>query len=313
MKTINSTTLLPVLLMWVVCFGSGCQQQTTQTSSSPTMIVDGDGSTQQSDTYAANPDTDTHSSQTDTPLATAGSPEITDGIPDQDTPEQDTPLETSTTDEDNAPTGPTIKIPATWKRLSQTQEIWLDAKKKQVIVGGKVCFDNGPLEMLICPKETKEHESIVSINAESWQVHAALVAIGSSPGVPCRWAPEYTPAWGPTIEIEMMWRDAKTKEIKTIDAKQWILNSDTQKPMTTPLVFGGSYSEPQFEGEQPRYQANDGELICLANFSTSTIDLHVSKEDTDIFFEANTPLIPPINTQVYTIIKPGPVLGKPEE
>jgi len=146
--------------------------------------------------------------------------------------------------------------------------------------------------MLICPKETKEHESIVSINAESWQVHAALVAIGSSPGVPCRWAPEYTPAWGPTIEIEMMWRDAKTKEIKTIDAKQWILNSDTQKPMTTP---------------QPRYQANDGELICLANFSTSTIDLHVSKEDTDIFFEANTPLIPPINTQVYTIIKPGPV------
>jgi len=108
MKTINSTTLLPVLLMWVVCFGSGCQQQTTQTSSSPTMIVDGDGSTQQSDTYAANPDTDTHSSQTDTPLATAGSPEITDGIPDQDTPEQDTPLETSTTDEDNEPAEPTI-------------------------------------------------------------------------------------------------------------------------------------------------------------------------------------------------------------
>ena len=110
-----------------------------------------------------------------------------------------------------------------------------------------------------------------------------------------------------------MWRDEKTKQIKTIDGKQWILNSDTQKPMTTELVFGGSYSEPEFEGEQARYQADDGELICLANFSTSTIDLRVSEKDINILFEANTPLIPPINTQVYTVITPGPVVGKPEE
>ena len=214
---------------------------------------------------------------------------------------------------DAPPAEPTIEIPATWKRLSKKQEIWIDNKNKQVIVGGKVCLDAGPLEMLICPPNTKEHESIVVVNAASWQVDAALQAIGATKGVPCRWDPEYAPAWGAKIDIKMIWRDEKTKKVKTADAKQWVLNVDTQKPMTAELVFGGSRTEAQFEGEKARYLGDDGELICLANFATSTIDLHVTKANTDIFFEANTPQIPPINTQVYTVITPGRVIGKPEE
>ena len=197
--------------------------------------------------------------------------------------------------------------------MSKTQEIWMDLKNKQVIVGGKVCLNEGPLEMLICPQNTKEHESIVSVNAESWQVHAALLRVGATPGTPSRWVPEYTPAWGAKIDIKMMWRDEKTKQVKSIDGKQWLLNIDTKKPMTTELVFGGSSGEPKFEGGQGGYPADAGELICLANFSTSTIDLRVSEKDIDIYFEANTALIPPVNTQVYTVITPGPVVGKPEE
>jgi len=213
--------------------------------------------------------------------------------------------------DEEAPAAPTIDIPEHWKRLGQTHEIWVDHKNKQVIVGGKICFTAGPLEMLICPKGTKEHETIVSVNAESWQVHAALLAVGAEQGVPSRWVPEYTPAWGPKIDVQMMWRDEKTNTVKTIDGKQWILDNDTEKPMTTEFVFGGSYEEPQMEGGRRRYMADDGELICLANFSTSTIDLRILDPDTDLFFEANTPLIPPMNTQIYTIINPGPTVGKP--
>ena len=218
-----------------------------------------------------------------------------------------------TTEEEVTPAEPTIDIPATWTRVFKEQEIWIDLKNKQVIVGGKICLDAGPLEMLICPGNTKAHESVVSANAESWQVHAALTGIGATPGTPCRWNPEYTPAWGPKIDLKMMWRDEKTKQVKSIDGKQWVLNIDTQKPMTTELVFGGSFFSPAIDGGQPQYQANAGELICLANFGSSTIDLQVSKENIDLFFEANTPLIPPVNTQVYTVITFGPVIGKPEE
>lgn len=311
MKTVNRTTLLPALLVGIICFTLGCQQQVTDSSNALTKVVTENKPVKLDDTDTpseANTPSDTNTSEDNTAEETTAA-ETTAA----ETTEQVVQPETSSTNEGDKPAEPTIDIPATWKQLSQTQEVWIDNKNKQVIVGGKVCLNNGPLEMLICPKGTKEHESIVSVNAESWQIHAALVALGASPGTPSRWDPEYTPAWGPSIQIEMMWRDEKTQQVKTIDGKQWILDTNTGKPMTVDLVFGGSYSEPQFEGEQPRYQANDGELICLANFTTSAIDIRVDKNNIDIFFEANTPLIPPANTQVYTIIKPGPVLGKPEE
>ena len=66
------------------------------------------------------------------------------------------------------------------------------------------------------------------------------------------------------------------------------------------------------DGGPRQYVANAGELICLANFSTSTIDLRILDQDAGLYFEANTSQIPPINTQIYTLIKPGPVVGKPE-
>jgi len=39
--------------------------------------------------------------------------------------------------------------------------LWIDQKRKYVVVDGKVSMREGPLEMFACPKGTKEHESIV--------------------------------------------------------------------------------------------------------------------------------------------------------
>ena len=328
MKTAYANILFSVSLLLMIVLATGCQPEDK-------VVVSGDVATDevvdqqnpvgqdQASVDQVKPADETDPSATenvegdsdsgDQSSAIAGSSDLEDSQSSMFSPSGQADENYEAQQEDDTPAEPTIDIPATWKRLGDKQEVWIDTKNKQVIVGGKVCLSEGPLEMLICPRNTKEHEAVVAVNAQSWQVHAGLIAIGATPGVPCRWVPEYTSAWGPKIDIKMMWRDEKTKKIKTIDGKQWILNSDTQKPMTTELVFGGSYSEPEFEGEQARYQADDGELICLANFSTSTIDLRVSEKDINILFEANTPLIPPINTQVYTVIIPGPVIGKPEE
>ena len=329
MKTAYAKTLFSILLLLIVSLSNGCQQPAGQTAgSSDTMVTDKDadqqklaGEDQASDDQEKS--TEDNEDQSATENSKGGSDDgeqpLAKGGPASESANQNPSTEESSNnsdeanDEDEASTEPTIDIPATWKRLSKTEEIWMDATNKHVIVGGKICLDAGPLEMLICPGQTKAHESVVSVNAQSWQVHGALVVVGANPGKPCSWAPKYTPAWGPKIDIEVMWRDEETKQVKKIDGKQWILNINTQKPMTTDLVFGGSYSEPDVEGQPNRYRANDGELICLANFSTSAIDLHVSEENVDVFFEANTPLIPPINTQVYVVIKPGAVIGKPKE
>jgi hypothetical protein len=214
---------------------------------------------------------------------------------------------------DPKPSAPTIEIPKSWIRLSPKDEIWLDRKKKLVIIGGEICLNAGQLEMFICPPQTKLHESIVVAKCQSWQVHAALVAIGASPGKTAQWAPDYEPAWGPKIDIEMIWRDEPSGKTKRADAKQWIQNLDTEKAMKADWVFGGSMMDKNPETGENVYLGNFGELVCLSNFSTATIDLNVESSQYETLFVAFEKNIPPVGTQVYAVLKPGKIIGKPSQ
>ena len=201
----------------------------------------------------------------------------------------------------------TIEIPESWKRLSQEDEIWVDAKAKEVIIAGHVCLTRGGLEMFICPEGTKEHESIIAAHALSSQVHACLIKLGADPGKSTAWDPEYRAAYGPSIGVTLKWQDAETKKTTTMPAKQWIRNFRTKKAMTETWVFGGSefWKDPD-TGEQ-FYYGDSGELVCLSNFGTATIDVNVesSQANEGLLYEAFTENIPPIGTKVYAIIKPG--------
>ena len=203
----------------------------------------------------------------------------------------------------------TIDIPTDWTRLSKEEEIWIDAKKKEVIIAGSVCFNQGPLEMFICPRGTKEHESVIAANALSRQVHAALVAIGADHGKPCSWDPEYRPAHGPSIKVTLIWVDDTGKQIK-MPAEKWIRNSITKKQLDQDWVFGGSQFWTDPDTGRQVYFGDSGELICLSNFSTATIDLAVesSQSNDGLLFEAFTENIPSVGTKVYAIIKPGKII-----
>src|SRR5262245_40020006 len=94
---------------------------------------------------------------------------------------------------DDAPQPPQAKSSAETKatdditppgliKLSKTNDIWLDTKRKAVVVDGQVCLREGLLEMFACPKGTKEHESVVSLNCQADEVHAGLLAAGAKPG-----------------------------------------------------------------------------------------------------------------------------------
>jgi hypothetical protein len=299
-------------LALIVCFSLGCENPATRDAESSSKPSE-DNSALQTPAAAQNnsPNSDVVKNESDDKNATLDpSTNQSDGNPDSGN-QSDELAENPNVEQAAKPRPPTIDIPDTWKRLSPENEIWLDSENKQVIVGGQICLTAGPLEMLICPRNTKEHESVISAKVESWQVHGALMATGATPGAACKWAPDYSPAWGPKIEIEVMWKDAESGEIKKIDGKQWILNIETQKPMVLDLVFGGSFTETNEETGQNYYTGNDGALICLANFSTATVDLRIEDAQTQAFFEANTPKIPPLGTQVYAVIKAGQIVGKP--
>src|SRR5690348_16348771 len=76
-------------------------------------------------------------------------------------------------------------------KLFPKSDVWLDKKRKAVVVDGQVCLREGQLEMFASPRGTKEHESIVALNCQAQDVHAGLLAAEAKPGTPVRFDPEY--------------------------------------------------------------------------------------------------------------------------
>lgn len=97
--------------------------------------------------------------------------------------------------------------------LNPQGTILLDPKRKIVVVQAEVVLREGMLEMLLCLKRTKEHESIFAVDGSAWTIHAGLLAAGAEAGSPVKFHPDYVPATGQEIEILVSWpeRDAAGK------------------------------------------------------------------------------------------------------
>ena len=192
-----------------------------------------------------------------------------------------------------------------WKRISPRDEVWVDTATKEVIVGGYVCLTRGVLEMFACTKQTKEHESIVAVNARAFVIHTALLAVGAKPGHPVVFRPAYQPATGTEIDIRVVWRDADGKNREEAAAK-WIENAATGKPLSHRWVFGGSRFWRDPKSGKEYYQAEGGELICVSNFGTAMIDLPVPSPDSNssLIYRARTAKIPPRKTPVQLVLTP---------
>lgn len=100
-----------------------------------------------------------------------------------------------------------IEPAATAKKLNPSGTVLLDAANKKVVLRGELCLREGLLEMLVCKAKTKEHESIVSVDADAYVIHAALMALSAKPGTPVKFQPEFTPPTGQKIDIYLGWTD----------------------------------------------------------------------------------------------------------
>lgn len=204
------------------------------------------------------------------------------------------------------------------KRLSRTAPIWVDLRRKALFVDGRVAVREGPpLEMFACPAHTKEHESVVAVDAEPRLVHAALLALGAEAGHPVRYEP-YRPATGTKVDIIVQWQDADGRSHK-MPAQQWVRRIATKKALAHPWVFGGSGFWKDEKTGESGYKADSGDFICVSNFDTATLDLPVAstQANADLLFEAFTEHIPPQGTPVRLVLRPRlhemPLVDQPAE
>ena len=202
-----------------------------------------------------------------------------------------------------APAAPGADPHPDLKRLAPREEVWIDPARREVIVGGRIAIDRGPIEFLACPEGTKEHESIVATRASARLVHAALLAIGLEPGSPVSFDPEYVAATGPRVRVRVRWAKPDGSQ-ETVDVRSWVRNTQTGQPLDADWVFGGSgfWTDPA-DGKE-YYQADGGDLICVSNFPTATLDLPVesSQSNEALLFEAFAGRVPPPGTAVELIL-----------
>ncbi len=261
--------------------------------------------------------------------------------------------------------------------LNKSGTVLLDLKRNRLRLKANVVLREGLLEMLCCRKQTKEHESILSVDAKAFVIHTGLLTLGAKKGTPVRFAPKFEGPTGQRIDIFLEWKDQSGK-LHRAPAQSWIRHSinrfyatemkrlpdDVKLPednelrfdkRNQELVWYGWMSKKQlaaflalnkgqafrkaiqsfYERSQPRqmkshwvfagsgffvvektgtnfYQAEGGDLICVANFPTAMLDVAIESSasgEEGLMFEAHTERIPLLGTQVT--IELIPVVQKP--
>jgi len=200
--------------------------------------------------------------------------------------------------------------------VEMTPSLRMDLKNKQVILDAEVVLTQGPLELFLCPKRTKEHEAILAADIVPRSFQLALLGVGAEPGSPALFEPEYIPPRGQAIEIFVEWEEKGAK--KKVNARDWIRHpkdAGAAEPLKAEFVFAGSRFIRIPGEERARWLGDDGDVVCVSNFPGSIIDVDMKSTNANegLLFEAWTERIPPKGTKVRVFFVPGKGIEKKPE
>jgi hypothetical protein len=205
-------------------------------------------------------------------------------------------------------------IPDNYKPLNKNKTIYFEVAPdgtRRVHLMTEVCLREGALEVFMCKFNTKEHESILRVDADARDIHLALLAANAKPGHPAQYIDpktgkaDFKPPTGTSVKVTVTYREKG--QLKTVKAGTWVKDANTKKNLDVDWVFSGSRFFKDPEGKSPDYYlANNGEVITVSNFPESMLDVPIksSKDRSDRPFVADTPKIPPLKTPVLVTLEP---------
>ena len=174
--------------------------------------------------------------------------------------------------------------------------IWIDWRHREVALEAKVVLRRGPLELLACSPNTREHESILVVFGRPRDIYHAMGLIGLEPGSPVRFDSEKAhllPALGESLQLRIRYEEKGME--RTVPASTWLGRASSQEPIANlSWVFAGSRStsDGRFAGDA------EGTVVALVDFEAALIAvgaLHTSDNDA-LWLEARTEAIPPVGT-----------------
>lgn len=184
---------------------------------------------------------------------------------------------------------------------------------QRVEVAAITCLEAGWLEQVACAPGTREHESLVVIEARPSDVHAAMLLAGFQPGAPGRWTYEnqkfaVVPPRGDAVRITVRWQRGEQVIEEPIGA--WMQDPEHNKSFPdTSWIFGGSLmaANPPAMGPGEHYVADySGSIIGLVTFGDEVIGFsEVVADEVEVqepLWQVNSRHVPPFGTKVTVIL-----------
>ncbi|MDG2021705.1 MAG: YdjY domain-containing protein [Phycisphaerales bacterium] len=142
---------------------------------------------------------------------------------------------------------------------------------------GMISLDQGWLEVAVCRRGSREHESIVVTDAVPSVVHAAMLLAGLTPGRPATYD-EATrlpiPPEGPVISIELRFASPESDGDDAATLPLVSVFEDARASVSPIWVFAGSLVRPNPQSMGPgEYYAADyaGTVVGLSTFGDEVV------------------------------------------
>ncbi len=225
------------------------------------------------------------------------------------------------------PAGKTVKLPGLLIELGQGY----------VDVNAEVCLIEGDLEVIACTKGTKEHESIVVIEASAIHVHTALLLLGANSGNPAmkkaineektQWID--LPPRGDPIDVSLVFPDIDGKSVerpigdfitrsKDQMDEQFMNPKGAKQPegdeekFPGTFVFAGSALVDSEDGPRKYLADESGDVISISTFGDEVLCLPniQSQENGALMWQVDATHLPKIHTKVILRLRPQKPLPK---
>jgi hypothetical protein len=198
-----------------------------------------------------------------------------------------------------------------------------------VDVDSRVCLREGLLELIACTKDTKEHESIIVVDAKAAHIHTALLLIGAKPGNPASMQPindemtrfRHLPPSGAPIEVLLVIKDAGGVE-KEHPISDFLSPADNDdgfggapetgdekapgKLPTHVFLFAGSVLDGK-KGEPRTYLGDlSGNVISIATFGDELLCLPGMHDHANgsLMWQVNGDKLPELDSKITLRLRP---------
>lgn len=202
--------------------------------------------------------------------------------------------------------------------------VTINLQERCVDVESTVCLHRGELELVACTQGTKEHESIVAMDAKAVHIHAALLLLGAKPGSPATRQPVGDPAgrWidippsGGPVDVFLVFKGKEGEKVEhpisDFIARSSKRSNDSAAAdqearfPTHTFLFAGSVLYG--DGPGPRRYLSDvsGNVISLATFGDELLCLPaIHSQDNDaLLWQVNATNLPAVGSKVTLRLRP---------